>query len=781
MLWRDDVLGELRRWRRHTSDEGLTALELSFAVASEEAHATRVAAARAEHARRQRLAMGAAIVSTGAALAILGLAIVAWNRTGVAEEALLESRERLITAYLAAGDAAVEQGDQLSALPYYAHLLQLVEGVEPGRAELARVRLAALVQELPTLRDVVVRPDALAIDLAVSPDGDRIALVGGEAGSSKKSLLVGEIGGAWRSVPLGATGLGAAAWSPDGRRIAVTVAGAVRVYAADTLELATPELATPGRSGYFAWDAHTWELLDDLPEVDDGEWLCFVSADRRVAAACRPAPRHKERRTFLSAAPDVSLTLSEALSPTAELLIERQAPGSLGVRTLDGRLLHGGIGVGEKVDTAEFGPDGRWLAPMGVSGRTRVWDAEAGVPLSPHLTRTSARASIGIRESAGVAAVVDQTTPAIRVWSGLGARPGQHATDLLDAAFSTADGSRQIVAHDEQVHILDARGKPVAGPIPGIGPELSADGTYIAIDTRAATAFHRVADGQHLWTLPQRHAAWSPRGHRIVRATGSVVEIYDGETGELVHEFPHTTRRASWIDDRRLALHVQPSGGIVWDIESGTASPNVHGDSWFFTLSPDGSRFVSGCDVEPRAPQAPVLCLYDASGTRAAGPFTLDAHPTGAMFSPDGSKLLMVTASGDAAVLDLSSGALVGFELGGRLQYGPSGFTPDGRFAVAWTSGDVPALTVHDAQTGERVAWRTHVAAADIRLLPDGTLDLPWLAQRDWTVEQWVVVAEAYSGLRVDGSGVRELDAEEWRAVFERMPPVGDPDAPASH
>ncbi len=279
--------------------------------------------------------------------------------------------------------------------------------------------------------------------------------------------------------------------------------------------------------------------------------------------------------------------------------------------------------------------------------------------------------------------------------------------------------------------------------------------------------------------------AFSPDGTHLVSGHDDHVRLWDAATRKDVHTFdrlPALVRSLAFSGDgKRLFANWGPSAVRFWNVETksegSTTSPAAF-------LSPDG-RFGASADTVDGKPVVKVWSLDEAKEYhRFEVPNVGGAR---AVFTPDGSRLLLLSQAGFVQVLELQKK-----QLGHRLSIGGPGAvaaagSADGRRALLSFLDN--SVRLFDLVTGaELKSLEGHARAAKaLALSPSG--DRALSAASDNTLRLWdleagrelarlegpsrPVLAVAFSpdGKRaaaagVDGGGFGELSA----AVVERPP-----------
>lgn len=350
------------------------------------------------------------------------------------------------------------------------------------------------------------------------------------------------------------------------------------------------------------------------------------------------------------------------------------------------------------INTAEFSPDGRFLVSASDDKTARIWEVETGKPVGPSLLHNGAVRHASFSPD-GMRVVTASGDRKARYWDAQTGQPqGQvmlHGGMVLWARFSPDGSVLATACWDKTVRFWDGlTGEPVGQPIEHQDVvrdiRFSPDGLRLAAASRDKTA--RVYDvrTQEPLTEPIRHhdAVWtaefSPDGQSLVTASADrTVQIWDIRPGRaLVHALPHPVRVISvaWSPDEDRILGVSAARVSVWQAETGYPV-----EGWSLAqiksitcarFSPDGSRLVI-------ASASGSAHIFDGAGLQPLTPPLMhEGSVLYAEFSPDGR--LVVTASQDRAAH--LWGSLSGKPAGAPLRHGESvrtaRFSPDGTSVV---------------------------------------------------------------------------------------------------
>ena len=293
------------------------------------------------------------------------------------------------------------------------------------------------------------------------------------------------------------------------------------------------------------------------------------------------------------------------------------------------------------VHSAIFSPDGKMVVTASEDGTAKIWDAESGEELQTLAVQAvrvySAAFSPDGKEVVTSSFMGSGNDNTVQVWdakTGEALRRLEGETAAIDSAFFSPDGKRILTGGMRNTaRIWDAE----------LGKEVQA------------------LPGHAQWV---RAIAWSADGTKIV-TVGNEIRIWDAKTGEALHTLLKGAYAVAFSPD---SMKIATGGGDyctrIWDVESGRELKALYvgqsRDAYtpatvkFIAYSPDGTKIVTTNDVMANLDKT--IRIWDTESGRELG--TLDENPRrsrSAVFSPDGKKIVVASADGNARIWDLSA------------------------------------------------------------------------------------------------------------------------------
>jgi WD40 repeat protein/serine/threonine protein kinase len=374
LLWRDEPLAELERWRRQHEVHGLTEVERAFADAS------RAAAARGRRIRT--LAVGSAF-----AVLAVAFAVMFWlRREATHQRALVQ--EQLVRSYIERGQQALFGGNVEAARQSLEAAYRMGADTPAVRFMLARAR-ESIDAELATLGghagQVWYAP--------FSPDGTRVVTGGQDASVRVWDAATGRELHALRghAPPV------MAAWSPGGEVATADAAGTIRIWTGDG-QLRTSIAA--GRSS-----------TTGIAFTQDGSHVAVARVNGSVAIG---DARSGQLRATWKADPEAVYAL--AFDPSGTRVVTASKSGTAVVWSLEGRELARLEGHTEAIWQAVFDPMGERVITISLDRTARVWDSRSGALIHRLVGHEDRVRSVAVDARGRWIATASADTT-VRIWS----------------------------------------------------------------------------------------------------------------------------------------------------------------------------------------------------------------------------------------------------------------------------------------------------------------------------------------------------------------------------
>lgn len=662
-LTHDVLTGVVRehRDRRRVDDEKATL------AAQAERHQAELEAERESTKRLRKLVVALALVCVAA----LVLSVVAFRNWKAAEEARDEADAEWLygnSQMMLAGQSDLINGDVVA--------IQMALAAHTLRPDDERVfELLSVLDKEPDLQKVLTV--ATGFDSAAfSPDGRRVASSdGGEI--RLWSPATGEQFGTPMRVPTG--WINGIAFSPDGQRI-VSAGSDSTVRLWDT---ASGQQVGEPLVGHVGW-------LSGVAFSPDGRQIASAGSDKSIrlwdAASGRPIGQPLLGHT--------NYALSVAFSPDGRTVASTGADNT--VRLWDAgtqKQVVAPMRHDDWVYDVAFSDDGRRVASGGDDKSVRLWDVRTGLPVGGQLRHDSSVTSIEFSPD-GTRLVTGGAGRSIQLWDV--------ATGLDAGVFN---GHQSGVA---TVHFLNDQDVASVG----------FDGTFRHWDARtwqpvrfqgsAAVAWFS-SDGRriHSGSMSGSVQRWDSATKLPI---GNPISIGDSADGGLYPFGESNLLAVQTMADKRSVR--------VWDADAlQPISPPVTLTDGQVAWTDEASRIVG-----PVAPG--VLQVFDARSARPIGaPIKHGDDITAFDITLDG-KYITTAGFGDGSVRlwDGNTGEALGSPMGDRSTVLAVATTPDGS-RVAVSDADFN-LRIWDTRTGRAIgdAMNTQSAAYAVSISSDGSV-----------------------------------------------------------
>jgi hypothetical protein len=351
----------------------------------------------------------------------------------------------------------------------------------------------------------------------------------------------------------------------------------------------------------------------------------------------------------------------------------------------------------EPVDLRDLGETRAERPRRGAPGR--IWVALAGAAIVVGAVVALTHRGTHARPTAAPAATDQPTTPATRPAPTVPVPAVERITRLapsLRAALRDVGSGHFAVIVDDRLYVID-HSPSSATRIPLPEGHVTIDdqnGASLLVSTFEQTLVSTQPISTR--TLSARDfaiKAYAPDDWWLLRDDGTIRADHGPGSGQRV---PEGLRPAAAVQDGFVALDTR-SAWVVWS-PSGSRPIAQVGDQLLATRGHD-IAFKSSCAYSGCA-----LRLLDvAHGTQIS--IRLSKIPEFAAFSPDGTRVAVATTTGDAFVVDTTTGAIVTGTraLAASSPSVPFTWTPDGRELLVVQDHDIQVVRASDGVTARVV------------------------------------------------------------------------------
>lgn len=492
-----------------------------------------------------------------------------------------------------------------------------------------------------------------------------------------------------------------AAYSPDGKLLAVASSIGVWLYDAETgeaLDLLTMSSAAYVRNVYFSpngqillsrdsngsavvWDAVTREYLHHLGRDRWGIYRDAVTREylHRLGRGGYDISFSPDGRTVAVASSDDGwgsihfydvVTGEHLRTINDEQTAERNDRLNLQGLTTIHLGIYGGVG------SLSFRPDGKTLASGHSDGNIRIWSVDTGEMLKTWAAHVSGIEKISFHPDGKTLASGGSLDGTLRIWD---ADTGEllhtltgHTGWIHSISFRPGSKTLASTSHDETIRIWDA------------------------------------TTGEHLHTLTGHTGAvysvsFHPNGKTIASVSeDATLRIWNATTGAFLHTL---ARHTGWIESVSFHPngHLLASGGQdktlrIWDVDTNELLHTLTGHTGSVNtvaFHPDGQMLVSGSSDHSIRFWHPDTGDPLRTLTGHVGPVSSVA------FNPDGRTLASGSADGSIRIWDVISGEPLHTLIARATEITCVAFSPNGRTVASgnlegtvniWHAGTVKYL-----------------------------------------------------------------------------------------
>ena len=718
----------------------------------------------------------------------------------------VEARERQIGANAAYGTRALDSGDFLGALPYFAQTIYLKKDAANRNEDC--VRFASTLAQCPKLIQLWDSPHRVRLaDFDAS--GDR-ALIVEWTGARVYDVKTGEP----VSPRLGqASGITFGAFSPDGKCVVTSSEDTTAIVwnisdGAELLRLSHPQkvqcaaFSPDGRRIVTAcndniarvWDARSGKLELSLKGHEKGITLdgilfaAFSHNGKLIATAGRDGTARiwnaANGRQVTRALPHSTWVTSVAFSPDDSQLATGCFDHKAHVWDVaTGREIPPAMNHDDAVSQVRFSPDGRFLVTSGLDRVTRFWLESNHQPpdMNPILRDSDRVNSVAVAPD-GHRIMTASEDGTVRVWDRAASAV---APESLQGTFSE-DGRRFARSSGRTIQVFDTSSNQSAAVSFDCGfvPEkfqFDAAGNFLLLTAppgepdapvQTIKIYSALTGGQQgaAFSISNSftHFLLGPDGKHLLACGTHFAQMWDAVAGTplwppircngnpgLVVFSPAADKLAHWSGNKLYALDAQTGRELFPPLKHEALVKHVE-------FSPDGSRLLSCCtdDVFTKCSAR----IWDANTGREIGvPLRHNDGVLFAAFSPDGRRIVTASEDYTAIIWDASTCRQLTPPLKHFDQVCKAVFSPDGKWVA--TLGRDGTARVWSAGTGEPLTapLRHLIAPSDVNFLGEGRRVLT----RDASGEAWIW------NLPADERPAEDLRKLAWLMSSGTIEPVG--------
>lgn len=391
--------------------------------------------------------------------------------------------------------------------------------------------------------------------------------------------------------------------------------------------------------------------------------------------------------------------------------------------TTTGNLLHSMSDHASPVTSVSYSPNGTQIISGSWDKTIKVWEASSGNLLRTIRAHDDRVNSVTYSPN-GKLILSGSLDGTIKIWDSSSGQlintisePKEMQTSML---MFGEDGNNKIVKRPNPI------GSIAINPNESTVASGYLNGAIKIWDISSGALLRNINTGSHSsYGFP---ISYSPDGISIVSGGGSLVKIWDTESGNLTHSLKGHAAEISSVsyspDGKSVVSGSNDTTVKIWDAESGGILRTIKGHDWTHTsvsFSPDGKFIASGNWDETVKIWSTSPSLWKESPRELLQ--TIDAHQTSVVFlafSSSGKSLLSGSYYPNIKIWDTPSGAELQSVAGRNRNVTSIAYSPDGKFFV---TAYYDNIEVWKADSGKLMhTLNTHQSRVyNIAFSPDGT------------------------------------------------------------
>jgi WD40 repeat protein len=680
-------------------------------------------------------------ISLASALILLigGVGLYGWNR-----QQLRQQKKEQIHLDRIHGNTLADEGDFLSALPFYCESLRLEQALSLSEKN-ERLRIGSLLEQCPKMTQLLVLDGQQPESADLSPNGRYVITASRDGAATLCDLSEGTKRPLWHTDEN--KELYSASFSPEGQFVAVGGEGFVKVWETATDKLVcsvTPTgyvdsikftadgskfvVASGNDSGGHIYVYETMQPSRET-ELTNGpavyRWAalsrdgrCLVTAGENKTAQMW---NFETMQPIGSPIKHSSWVVCAEFNSDGTVVATAASDGTVKVSDAEtGRLLYS-LPHPAGVRRVEFSPDDRYILTACWDHTARIWHAKTGEPVYPTLTQSGKYLVCAQFTSDGHGVLTVNANGVICLWdlaTSVRKTPGR------GYVLASPDGHRLFAVESNCVEVLQpANTTPLANLVAkGIGEIATSQSGKRLVTLSPTSESSDVNTFAQLWDTdnggvisgfslkgPVTKAFLDCDGKHMVswETNGKHAIVSDTISGYSVRLLNHANALSDnggcFSPDGKWLATISTTNVYVWKVDDTNTDPSFilgHPDDVeHVAFSPDNRFLVTCCGSAASLAERDAQ-IWDLTGQKVGPPLHHGDGVTYAEFSHDSKYLITTSEDATACVWEIRYGKALF-----RLQHHPGTTVSEAHFSLddRWivTASLNKTARVWDAQIGE--------------------------------------------------------------------------------